>query len=114
MTRTMKCSATVAILLLVAPPAFGGPCAQSIATVQRDVDSAIERSAGAGDWKTEGLSAMRGHQPTPRSLAAAEGSNDADFITALDSLERARAADNAGDAAACNLELSNARAAALR
>src|SRR5437879_4619112 len=105
MTRTVKCTTAAVTLLLVASPAFGGSCAQSIATVQRDVDSAIESSAGAGAWKTEGLGAMRGHQPTPRSLATAEGSNDKDFVAALDSLERARAADNAGDAAACNLEL---------
>jgi hypothetical protein len=98
-------------MLLVTSPAFGGPCAQSISTVQRDVDAAIESSAGGGDWRTEGLGAMRGHQPTPRSLAAAEGSNDAGFIAALDSLERARAADDAGNAAVCNLELANARAA---
>lgn len=111
MTTAVKCTAAVVFLLFVASPAFGGPCTQSIATVQRDVDSAIERSAGAGGWKTEGLGATRGHQPTPRSLAAAEGSNDADFIAALDSLERARAADNAGDAVACNLQLANARAA---
>jgi hypothetical protein len=111
MTRTVKPINAGFILLLMASPAFAGPCAQSIATTQRDIDSAIERSAGTGGWKTEGLGAMRGHQPTPRSLAAAEGSNDADFIAALDSLERARAADNAGDAAVCKLELANARAA---
>jgi len=110
MTKTVKYATAVAALLLAASPAFAGPCAESIASVQRDVDAAIEKNAGSGAWRPESLDALRSHQPTPRSLAAAEGGIGADFINALDSLERARAADSAGDADTCNLEVANARA----
>jgi len=67
-------------------------------------------SAGSHGWKPESLSALRSHQPTPRSLAEAEGDNGIDFTHALDSLDRARSADRTGDIAACNREISRARA----
>jgi hypothetical protein len=75
------------------------------------VDAAIENRAGSDGWKPESLNALRGYQPTPRSLAAAEGDNGQALEFALASLGRARAADRAGDSATCHHELVNARAA---
>jgi hypothetical protein len=53
---------------------------------------------------------MRGYQPTPRSLAAVEDRYGPDFTAALDTLDRARAADRIGNMGACNRELARVRA----
>jgi hypothetical protein len=114
MTKTIKTPqyyAAIAALLMVASPTHAGPCARTIASVQAQVDATIEKRADSGGWKPESLDALRGYQPTPRSLAAAEGSDEQRFKYALDSLDRARAADRDGDSAACHRELANARAA---
>jgi len=109
--RIVKCYATCVALLLAASPAYAGPCAQTIASVQAEVDAAIERQAGADGWKRESLNATRNYQPTPRSLAATEGRAGARFEYVLDALDRARAADRMADSATCHLQLANARAA---
>lgn len=111
MRTTCQCSAAIAVLLLAASPALAGPCTNTIASVQAQVDAAIENSAGSGGWKPESLNALRSYQPTPRSLAESEGRNGAVFDYALDALERARAADRAADSATCHREIANARAA---
>ncbi|MCH3002885.1 hypothetical protein K3W91_15395, partial [Listeria monocytogenes] len=66
---------------------------------------------GTDGWKSESLDALRGYQPTPRSLAATEGSHRRGFEQALDALAQARAASDAGDSAGCHRALTNARAA---
>jgi hypothetical protein len=109
MTKTARCYATIAVLLLAASQAHAGPCAKAIASVQAQVDAAIEQRANSDGWKPESPNALRGYQPTPRSLVAAEGSIDQLFEDALDSLDRARVADRANDSAACYQELANAR-----
>jgi hypothetical protein len=77
--------------------------------MQHKVDAAIDAQAGSGPWKTESANALRNRQPTPHSIAAAEGPHGADYNYALDALNRARAADKAGDAAGCRRELANVR-----
>jgi hypothetical protein len=103
--------AAIAALLLTASAAHAGPCAHTIASVQPQIDAAIEKRAGSNGWKPESLSALRGYQPTRRSLAATEGGYGHAFEYALDALGRARAADRAGDSAACHRRIANARAA---
>jgi hypothetical protein len=110
MTNTAKYRSAIAVLLSAASPAHAGPCAHTIASIQAQVDAAIENRSGSDGWKPESLKALHGYQPTPRSLAAAEGGSGQLFLYALDSLDRARAADRAGDSAACYQELTNARA----
>jgi alkylhydroperoxidase family enzyme len=90
---------------------FAGPCTNTIASVQAQVDAAIDNNAGSGGWKPESLNALRGYQPTPHSLAAAEGRDGAILEYALHALDRTRAADRAADSATCHRELANARAA---
>lgn len=97
-------------LLCAASPAHARTCSDAIAHTQRQLDQAIERDAGSHGWKPESLSALRNHQPTPRSIAEAEGSNGVDYTDALNSLGRARAADHIGDIATCRRELARARA----
>ena len=111
MTGTFKCYAAAAALLLTTSAAHAGPCTQTIASVQAQVDAAIENRAGSDGWKPQSLGALRGYQPTPRSLAASEGSSGRVFEYVLDALDRARVADRAADSATCRQELTNARAA---
>ncbi|AND93366.1 MULTISPECIES: hypothetical protein [Bradyrhizobium] len=110
MTSIAKCSVALFALLCATMPALAGSCADDIAQTQAQLDLAIEKDAGSHGWKPESLSALRSHQPTPRSLAEAEGGNGVDFTDALDSLDRARTANRAGDIAACSREIAHARA----
>lgn len=110
MTSTAKLPIALLILLGAASPAFAGTCAEEIAHTQVQLDRAIEKDAGSHGWKPESLNALRSHQPTPRSLAEAESGDGVDFTAALDSLDRARAADHIGDTRACSRELARARA----
>ncbi|MBW7971157.1 hypothetical protein [Bradyrhizobium sp. BR 10289] len=110
MTSIAKCQVALLVLLSAAVPAHAGTCTDEIAQTQTQLDLAIEKDADSHGWKPESLSALRSHQPTPRSLAEAEGDNGIDFTHALDSLDRARSDDRAGDIAACNREISHARA----
>ena len=110
MTSTAKCRIAICILLSAVAPTHAASCKHSITRVQAQVDAAIEKNAGSHGWKPESLDATRGYQPTPRSLAAAEGRYGSDFTEALDLLDRARAADRIGDMAACNRELGRVRA----
>ena len=110
MTMTMKCCAAVLALLCATSSAHAGSCAKSIVRLQAQVDAAIEKRAGSEGWKRESLSATRNYQPTPRSIAASEGYHGQDLDIALDSLNRARAADNVGNTPVCRREVAAARA----
>jgi hypothetical protein len=110
MTSIAKCSLALFALLYATMAAHAGTCTDDIAQTQAQLDLAIERDAGSHGWQPESLSALRGHQPTPRSLAEATGGNGVDFTDALDSLDRARTANRGGDIAACGREIAHARA----
>ena len=109
MTATAKCQIALLILLCAASPARAGTCADEIDRTQVQLDQAIEKDAGSHGWKPESLNALRNYQPTPRSLAKTEGREGIDFTKALDSLDRARAADHNGDMTTCRRELAHAR-----
>ncbi|WP_245524819.1 MULTISPECIES: hypothetical protein [unclassified Bradyrhizobium] len=97
------------MLLQAASPARAASCENSIGRVQAQLDAAIEKNAGAHGWSPESLDALRSHQPTPRSLAQAEGASGLYLRHALDALDRARAADSSSDIATCRRELSEAK-----
>ncbi|MBR0816732.1 hypothetical protein [Bradyrhizobium liaoningense] len=109
MTSTANLQIALLILLCAASPARAGTCADDIAKTQIQLDQAIEKDAGAHGWQRESLSALRSHQPTPRSIAEAEGGRGAVFTDALDSLDRARTADQIGDTGTCSRELAHVR-----
>lgn len=102
-------SLTMLPLCLLSPPAGAANCQDSISRTQAAVDAAINSRAGDGPWKPESLDALRSHQPTPQSIATAEGSSSATLQRALDALDRARTADGAGDARHCLAEVSKAQ-----
>lgn len=106
---TRLASSSIILLLLLGASAHATSCRDSIDRVQAKVDAAIDRHAADGPWQPESLSALRSHQPTPQSLAAAEGTGSTALTGALEALSRARAADGAGDAERCLAELSTAQ-----
>jgi hypothetical protein len=108
-TRSLALAST--FCLLTASAAFAGPCTSSIDDLQARVDSAIDRQAGAGPWKVESTEATRSRQPTPKSIAAAEGPAGKKYQHVLVLLKRARSADRAGNLGRCNAELDKVRSA---
>jgi hypothetical protein len=90
-------------------PGHAGSCQASIDRVQAQADAIIENRAAQGHWRPESLAATRNYQPTPRSLAAAEGAGNGSHIDrALNALDSARAAERSGNAARCNAEVNKA------
>lgn len=103
-----------AALMVAAGPAAAGPCGSAIDALQARLDAAIDSRAGAGPSMPESLNATRNYQPTPGSIAAAEGAAGRNFRIALRALDRARAADRAGDPVRCDAQLDQARRALAR
>ena len=106
-TRSLGLAAV--FLLLAGTATFAGPCQNSIDELQARVDAAIENQAAADPSRRESLRATRSYQPTPSSIAASEGAAGKKFQRALVLLNRARAADRAGNLARCNAVLDKAR-----
>jgi hypothetical protein len=98
-------------LLASLTPAEAGPCTGAIDAAQARADARIDAIAGAGGYGKQSTGAMLHHQPTPGSVAQAEaqlgeGASPEDLMNAL---TEARAADAAGDRAACERALSKVR-----
>jgi hypothetical protein len=108
MKQILSFSAAV-LTLLLATSANAASCEDAIDSVQQQVDTAIDKRAGGGPWRPESLSALRSYQPTPRSIANAEGAGSASLTRALKALKRARAASNGGKTALCFAEVNRAR-----
>ena len=95
---------------------LAGSCSAEIDAIMARINAAVEARAGAGAGAKEQSTVGGRHiQPTPRSIAAAEeklGEISADTIEQVNqAMMRARAADRAGDNAACQQELEVARRA---
>jgi len=114
MIGTTTYSAVPLIFLLASSTAQAGVCTSAIAQAQSEVDAAIENSLSTDGWKPESIGAMRGYQPTPRSLAQTEGHGSAALQQALDLLGRARKYDRLGNGAACREQLTNVRSILLK
>jgi hypothetical protein len=91
-------------------PSHAGSCSSDVARIQDRVDRYLEAKAAAGPRAVEGVTALMHRQPTPASIAAAEeklGELDArTFGPIAEAMSRARAADRAGDASACEQALT--------
>jgi hypothetical protein len=89
---------------------YAGPCTTQISQVEQRIRTAAAKSGpgGAGDASAQqSVGAQLHHQPTPGSVQSAERMANADGEAAL---TRARNADAAGDARACNKALAEAKA----
>lgn len=103
-----------AALLASTSLAHTGPCSDEIVQVQQSIDSRLEQIAAAGRTARQGTG-LTHVQPTPRSIAAAEaqlGELAPEKIDAVRlAIVRAHAADAAGDKAACEEALADAKRA---
>ena len=104
-------------LVALSGPALAGPCAGDIASVQRALDQHVSAVAATGGSLPEAESrpspagVRQHHQPTPKSIAAAEaaGGKGSDNLQATQAMDRARADDQKGALAACQAELAKVR-----
>jgi hypothetical protein len=94
---------------------YAGPCSQEIDRVQARVDAKLEAAARIGPSAPESSGALLHRQPTPGSIAAAESRlgemSSATLAAVTAGMARAREADRAGDASACEQALADVRRA---
>jgi hypothetical protein len=98
-------------------PGNAGPCAREIDREWTEVGAKIQARVGAGRSTIQGIVGLLHHQPTPRSIAAAEEKAADMWVpleTAVIALARAREADHANDPATCREALMAAQRAFLR
>ena len=88
-------------------PSFAGPCSDEISNMQARIDAKVEANAAAGPTARQGVGAGMHVQPTPRSMATAEGVSPQMVDAARQAMLRARAADSAGDKSACEQALAD-------
>ena len=95
-----------------------GPCSGEIDRAMAEFDRILDARAAAGPSARQSSAAMTHRQPTPGSVGAAEsavGDISAERIDAVTAaIAKARQADAAGDRAACQQALADARRAAGR
>jgi hypothetical protein len=85
---------------------YAGPCTDDIDKMQARIDAKLEAKAVAGPTGRQ-VGASTHVQPTPRSMAAAEGVSPQMIETVRQTMLRARAADSAGDKSACEQALAD-------
>jgi hypothetical protein len=102
-----------AALALSIGPAYAGPCLVEIDRMQVRVDALIAATAVAGPSAPQSSAATSHRQPTPGSIAAAEEKlgEGGRGERALAAMAQARAADRAGDTAACERALAEVQRA---
>lgn len=97
-------------MAVAASAAHAGPCSDQIDAMQARIDAKLEAKAAAGPTAKQGVAAGMSVQPTPRSIATAEeklGDISPQTVEAVgQAMARARAADAAGDASACQQALA--------
>lgn len=108
MERVWMLSA-VALVLSVSS-VCAGPCSGAIDAAQARIDARLAAIAGAGRTARESNAATMHRQPTPEFIAKAEeglGEISAKLVQSVGgAMERARAADAAGDKSACEQALA--------
>jgi hypothetical protein len=106
------CIAAAAAFVLPSP-ASATSCGPYLDRTQIAIDAALVKHANAVPSAPESVFAKLSHQPTPATIARAESEYGgwANGANAIAALKRARAADSAGDAKTCFLELRAARRA---
>lgn len=100
----MLICATSAALLGSADAAYSGPCTAQIQQLEAEVSA--PPGPESGPTAPQALGAQLHRQPTPSTVEHAEHVANKDADAAL---QRAKTADAAGDAAACNAALNEAR-----
>jgi hypothetical protein len=106
---------SVIAVAAMASTTYAGPCSDQVDAMQARIDARLEAKAAAGPTAKQGVAAGMSVQPTPRSIAAAEqklGEVSQLTVAAVgQGMARARAADAAGDANACEKALADVQRA---
>jgi len=96
---------SVSGFFLVTLPCEAGPCSEDITRMQTNIDTKLKAEAAAEPSQKQGAGAQLHRQPTPLSMAEAEGKTGAVSASTIKNvrgaMDRARKADAAGDKAAC-------------
>lgn len=115
--KIARMMAAIAVALAASTSlSLAGPCSSAIDAMVARIDAALEARAGAGAGAREQAVVGGRHiQPTPRSLATAEarvGDVSLETVELIkQAMERARAADSAGDDVACKQALAEVQRA---
>lgn len=101
---------TLAVVMCALPPVAGtraqaGPCTADIGRLQTEIKLSASNPVD-GPTATQTVGAQLHHQPTPGAVEHAQTEANADADAALD---RARKADEQGDASGCQEALRQAR-----
>jgi hypothetical protein len=111
--RMRSIAAYAALALATSISASYGPCWDDLSAVQAKVDAMLEAKAADGPPATAEAMVGTSPQPTPYSLETVEermGEISPQTVNAIrQGMARARAADDAGDKAACEQALANVR-----
>lgn len=98
---------------LLAPSAHAGPCTDALYQADVAINKRLDVAAAQGKSAAQSLGAQLHRQPTPGSIAAAEGKlgdlTDADVAAVQKDMDAARKADAAGDKAGCDKALADVR-----
>ena len=103
----------VALLIGAVPAAHASSCGEAVIKTQAALDNYIDALAAKGPSAPESTGALLSHDPSPGAIARTEAElGDGDQAElAQQALDRARAAEAKGDAAACEAQVVRARAA---
>jgi hypothetical protein len=108
--RAIHPVSVISLAVLVAGfagPSQAGPCTVEIDRVQAQLDAKIDAEAGTGRSARESSRALQHQEPTPDSILKAEESlGEGSASAAMVALARARVADSARDACACEEALA--------
>jgi hypothetical protein len=97
----------VAALCLLTLPCRAGPCSDDIHRMEDRINAWLDKEAASRPPERQSIGAQDHRQPTPRSIAEAEGVPAARIAGVRNAMERARKADSAGDKAACDRALAD-------
>jgi hypothetical protein len=108
----MTCATTIATS---STGGQAGPCYDEIYRMEAHLESLLQEKAAAGPTAPESTEALRHHQPTRESIAAALSRLGVASPEAVDAVRRAMArardADRAGDLDACERALADVQSA---
>jgi hypothetical protein len=106
--RDVLASSSLA-LVLSSGASYSGPCTQQISDVRDTQSKLLSEIAGAGPAGKESTGATMHRQPTPSSLAQAEGRPEKNVEAFEQAMDRAVKADETDNLAECEKALTEAR-----
>ena len=110
---TLRYALMLGAAALVTSAAHAGPCADELYKAQDAINQRLYAAAARGKTGGQSVGAQLHRQPTPGSIAAAEGKlgdlSDADAEAVQNDMQAARKADAAGDKASCEKALADVR-----